>query len=360
VARSSKKVKRRHQIEEMAIADLTPAEYNPRRISDEAMAGLRASLDRFGVVQPIVWNKRTGRIVGGHQRVAALAAAGEETVQVVVVDLPQDEEKTLNVTLNSPTISGEFTESLDALLDEIQGDLPDLYEELLLDELRIEEEEPEPLTDTEPEAPPVEPITKPGEVSNDDRADWAEAWALFPGDVAYVWHAPGPNSAVVMDSLHSCDLVCRIQIIWAKRHFPIGRGDYHVRHEPCWYAVRKGKASRFSGDRKQCTVWGDITLDNNLGGEDGGHSTQKPLECMARPIRNHGQKGDVVYDPFLGSGTTLIAAHDLGRICVGMEISPGYVDVICKRYRDHTGESPKRESDGSVFRELYERRAEAS
>ena len=97
-----------------------------------------------------------------------------------------------------------------------------------------------------------------------------------------------------------------------------------MQHEPCWYGVRKGKPSLRKDDRTQTTLW-KINLDKNV---EGGHSTQKPIECMARPIRNH--EGDC-YDPFIGSGTTMVAAEQLGRICYGMEISPAYVAVCLER-----------------------------
>jgi DNA modification methylase len=128
-----------------------------------------------------------------------------------------------------------------------------------------------------------------------------------------------------------------MQIIWAKSNFPIGRGDYHVRHEPCWYAVREGKPARRTDDRTQTTLW-SIDLDANV---EGGHSTQKPIECMARPIRNH-DPGDV-YDPFVGSGTTLIAAEQLGRRCFALDISPAYCDVTVERWQQLTGQKARRE-----------------
>jgi len=119
----------------MKVADLAPAEYNPRKISDAALAGLYASIERFGLGHPVIWNSRSERIVGGHQRLKALVAQGIEETDVVVVDLPKSEEKALNVALNNPAISGDFTDDLDALLLEIQGTEPDLFDDLLLDEL---------------------------------------------------------------------------------------------------------------------------------------------------------------------------------------------------------------------------------
>ena len=164
-----------------------------------------------------------------------------------------------------------------------------------------------------------------GEVRNDDRADWQEAWDCFPGDVLYAWHPPGATSLVHARAIEDAGFVLRMQIIWAKSNFRIGRGDYHVRHEPCWYAVRKGQVAHRTDDRTQTTLW-QINLDKNI---EGGHSTQKPVECMARAIRNHTFPD--VYDPFLGSGTTMVAAEQLGRICYGMEIEPKYVAVTLER-----------------------------
>jgi DNA modification methylase len=114
-----------------------------------------------------------------------------------------------------------------------------------------------------------------GKVKNDDRADWGEAWVLFPGDVAYVWHA-STHVSEVQDSLLSAGFVVRAHLIWAKSVMVIGRGHYHYQHEPCWYAVRKGKTAHWAGDRTQTTVW---QIDKNQSSETG-HSTQKPVECM--------------------------------------------------------------------------------
>ena len=163
-----------------------------------------------------------------------------------------------------------------------------------------------------------------GKVSNDDRVDWSDAWRLFPGDVAYTWSPPGDHVIRTGFALLDSGYEIRNQIIWRKPHFPISRGHYTYQHEPCWYAVKKGRTAHWIGDHNASTVW-EIALDKNV---DGGHSTQKPLECMARPIRNH--EGDV-YDPFLGSGTTMVAAEQLDRCCYGLEIEPRYVAVVLER-----------------------------
>jgi len=172
-----------------------------------------------------------------------------------------------------------------------------------------------------------------GQVSNDNRVDWSAAYKHFPGDVAYVWHASWfvPD---VMYGLTEAGFKPRTLIIWAKPRFAISRGHYHWQHEPCWYAVREGATAKWCGDRSQSTLW-EIPLKYD--DSDKTHSTQKPLECMARPIRNHGGKGDDIYEPFAGTGTTLIAAHALGRKCFAIEIEPKYADVVVKRWQNFTG-----------------------
>lgn len=195
-----------------------------------------------------------------------------------------------------------------------------------------------------------------GKVQNDNKINWALAWHLFPGTIAYTWCASWFLTEVEK-SLRDCDFEVKSLIIWVKQHFALSRGDYHWKHEPCWYAVKKGCKHNWKGDRKQTTVW-EIENLNAFGGkaEEGeertSHSTQKPLECMAKPIRNHTDKGDWVYDPFLGSGTTLIAADRLKRRCIGIELSPAYCDVIVNRYIKHmqkNGEEPIIKRNGEVF-----------
>lgn len=175
-----------------------------------------------------------------------------------------------------------------------------------------------------------------GKPLNDDNDNWAQAWQLFKGDVAYVWHA-SLHGPAVMDSLAVARFTVRAQIIWNKNHIAISRGHYHWKHEPCWYAVRNGGTATWVGDRKQATVW---DIDRNRANETD-HSTQKPVECMERPIRNH--EGDV-YDPFVGSGTTIIAAEKLGRRCYAMEIEPRYCDVAIRRWEAFTGQKAEQVS----------------
>ena len=162
--------------------------------------------------------------------------------------------------------------------------------------------------------------------------------------MAYVWHA-GNKANIVADSLIACGLNIRAQIIWVKNNLIIGRGDYHPKHEPLWYAVKKSRKGHYCGGRKQSTVW---EIDKPRKSETG-HSTQKPVECMKRPIENNSSPGQAVYDPFLGSGTTIIAAEMTGRVCHGLELSPEYCDVIVKRWQEFTGKKAKHAETGALF-----------
>lgn len=221
-----------------------------------------------------------------------------------------------------------------------------------------------------------------GKVLNDDKASWRGAYALFPGDIAYVWHASRFASVVEAD-LHALGFGVRAQIIWAKSVLVISRGAYHWQHEPCWYAVREKNTAAWSGDRKQSTLWRlplkqsdgvpvEALEDSGVGaqpiehdGQQGffvrstlwplehrrsetGHGTQKPVEAMRRPMVNHACKAGV-YDPFSGSGTTIIAGEIAGRAVYAVELNPVYVDVAVRRWQDFTGREAVLESSGDPF-----------
>ena len=202
-----------------------------------------------------------------------------------------------------------------------------------------------------------------GVVENDDKADWTEAWVLFPGDVAYVWHG-GLHSHTVADSLSRADFQLRAQIIWRKGQLVIGRGDYHCQHEPCWYPVKKGRTGHYDGGRKQPTVWdidaksGFAQVKDGADAHHGFHSTQKLIECMKRPIENNSSVGQAVYEPFSGSGTTIMAAELTGRHCYAIELNPAYVDVAVKRWQDYTGQKATHAETGQTFDEVCSARYE--
>jgi DNA modification methylase len=176
---------------------------------------------------------------------------------------------------------------------------------------------------------------------NDDRADWREAYQLSGAQVAYVWHG-ALHAGLVGQGLVEAGFELRQQIIWMKQIHTLSRAHYQWRHEPCWYAVRKGGSAGWQGGRKQTTVWEEASPIAGFGG--GGaddrataHPTQKPVALYTRPILNHTTPGEVVYDPFAGSGTALVAAEQHGRRCLLIELDPAWCDVIRDRYQTLTG-----------------------
>lgn len=369
---------------------------NPRKLSEKDAFQLQQSLEKFGIADKIIINT-DNTIIGGHQRKKILQKMDIKEVDVLVPDreLTEKECDEFNIRLNRNVGEWDF----DILANEWEidelvnwGFNPEEFSLPSIEEIINEEDESdvlEPCKDedaqtklgdvyelnghrlvcgdsTLPEyvtkclngAEPILMVTDPpygveydpkwrsaagkgcrssGKVQNDGQVNWSLAWHLFPGSVAYVWHA-GKYCGEVEKSLTDCEYEIISQIIWVKQHFALSRGDYHWQHEPCWYAIKKGHQHNWQGSRKEATVW-EISNLNCFGKskEDGeertAHSTQKPIECMARPIRNNTAQGEGVYDPFLGSGTTLIAAEQLGRICYGIELSPAYCDIIVNRWK---------------------------
>jgi len=369
------------------------------KAQQEALTGV---LEEIGWVQNVIINKHTGHLVDGHLRVQLADRAGERTVPVTYVDLSEAEEIAVLATIDPiAQLAATDKEKLDAVLHDIHVD--DARIQQMLAELAKleglyqipESKDAEPRLDqaeelrdkwgvetgqlwqleghrllcgdsTKPDdvarvlkgEKPLLMVTDPpygveydpawreraglsthtgkmGKVVNDDIVDWSAAWRLFEGDVACIWHA-GRHASEVQKSLESVGFEIRCQIIWAKDRFALSRGHYHWQHEPCWYAFRKGSNGHWIGDHKQNTLW-TIPAREDSGH---GHGTQKPLECMARPIRNH--SSDYVYEPFSGSGTTIIACENLGRKCRAIEISPPYVAVALQRWADTTGKTPEK------------------
>lgn len=198
-------------------------------------------------------------------------------------------------------------------------------------------------------------IGKPrdGKVANDDRADWFEVWQICNADIAYVWHASA-FSDVVMDSLRRAQFDVRQQIIWNKSVLIMGRSAYHWKHEPCWYAVRKGCDANWKGDRKQVTVWDAAPPTHIMSGskEDRtAHPTQKPVLVYEIPIQNHTNKNDLLFEPFSGSGTAFIACEKTERRVYGMELDEAYVALILDRWQKFTGQQAMRE-DGRLWDDI--------
>ena len=377
-----------------------PYANNPRQ-NDDAVEAVAESIRRFGFRQPIVVDA-DGVIVAGHTRFRAAQRLGLATVPVhVATDLTPDEVRAYRLADNKTAELASWDDAMLSIeLDALRGAGIDWtllgFDEEELAKL-LAPAGTEGLTDPDavPEKP-ADPITKPGDlwllgkhrllcgdstsgpdvarlldgavpalmvtdppygveydpewrmdagltgntarmgkVMNDDRADWTEAWKLFPGDVAYVYHA-GVFASTVQQSLERAGFAIRAQIIWAKDRLALSRGDYHWQHEPCWYAVREGGKGHRTDDRTQTTLW-SIPARDDAGH---GHGTQKPVECMERPVRNH--LADLVYEPFAGSGTTVIACERTGRTCMAMELDPGYCDVVVRRWEEFTGRKAER------------------
>lgn len=381
------------------ISELKEYEHNPRRIGKKEFEKLVSSIKQDGYHQRIIVNQ-DNVIIGGHQRKKALLEAGlkeTDTIEVLIPDRELTQEELDRINIRDNLSFGEYdfdilanrfdTETLvdfglpgDMLVgfgdDNLLADLEDhteskelptepkakLGDVYILGNHRLmcgDSTNPQHVDKLLNGANPILMVTEPpygvnykpewreevykgdrntGKVLNDNRYDWSEAYSLFTGDVAYVWHSALYTHKFAENLAdNGFDLVSLI--IWNKQHFVLSRDDYYNKHEPLWYAVRKGQKHNWQGKRDQTTVW---DIDNNSYGarqkeEQTGHGTQKPLECMLRPILNNSKKGQSVYDPFGGSGTTLIACEKSDRNCYMMELLPAYVDIIINRWEKETG-----------------------
>lgn len=400
-----------HRIEVWPIDKIKPYPNNPRTIPEKAIAKVAGSLKEFGFQKPIVVDE-AGVIIAGHVLLKAAHKAGILRVPVMVSNLDENAARAYRIADNRTSQETDWLEDLlkvEITALETDGfDLSSLgfddreLQKILSDDEEIAraEETPEPPVNpvsvegdvwvlgnhriicgdstkaevVEKLLGPVKPhlmVTDPpygveydpawrnkavrsdggrpngraiGTVMNDGKADWTEAWALFPGDVAYVWHA-GRHASEVQHSVEAAGFAIRCQIVWAKNNIAIGRGDYHWQHEPCWYAVREKATGHWCGARDQSTLW---KIDKPQKSETG-HSTQKPVECMRRPIMNNSSPGQAVYEPFSGSGTTIIAGEMTGRHVYAIELNPAYVDVAVKRWQDFTGQTATLDGDGRTF-----------
>lgn len=404
----------------VSVADLIPYARNSRTHSDAQVGKIAASIREFGFLNPIIVDSQNG-IVAGHGRVLAAQKMGLATLPCIeaahlteaqkrayiiadnrlALDAGWDNEM-LKVELTDLQADGFNLELTGFNLDEIAAFLvdktdgltdPDDVPEMPVDPVSMEGDiwvlgkhriacgsstdahtveavlagvKPHLMVTDPPYGVEYDPswrnqagaakTKRTGKVLNDDRADWREAWALFPGDVAYVWHG-ALHAGEVAESLVAAGFAVRSQIIWAKDRLVLSRGDYHWQREPCWYAVKKTGKGHWAGDRKQTTLWHISGKDQDAATV---HGTQKPVECMRRPILNNSSPGQAVFEPFMGSGTTLIAAETTGRVCFGIELNPAYVDVAVKRWQDFTGQRATLEGDGRTFAELTPERTNAA
>ncbi|MBR1285370.1 site-specific DNA-methyltransferase [Bradyrhizobium sp. AUGA SZCCT0177] len=401
---------RRLQIEYWPLDRLIPSARNARTHSAGQVAEIAGSICAFGFSNPILVGEGAD-IIAGHGRLAAARNLGLSEAPVVVVRglseaqrrqlVLADNKIALNAGWDAEMLSLELadlsaigadlsmlgftTKELSAALSRVDTGLT--YEDKIPDVVEVAVSRPGDIWQLGPHrvacgdsrdaglvksllagAVPQLMVTDPpygveydpqwrhrrgvnnsarkGKIKNDEIADWTPTWDLYPGEIAYVWHG-ALRASIVAESLAKSRFAIRAQIIWAKERLVMSQGDYHWQHEPCWYAVRK--KGNWTGDRKQTTLWSIPT-----GGQDAEtkHATQKPVECMRRPMLNNSGPGQAVYEPFLGSGTTLIAAQSCGRVCFGIEIDPLFVDVAIRRWQAFTGENAKRAHDDVLFEAL--------
>ena len=387
------------EIKELPLKELKPAAYNPRKKlkkGDKEYEKIKQSLLKFGYVDPIIVNEDL-TVIGGHQRLTVLKDLDYETAKCVIVNLPKEDEKALNIALNK--ITGQWDEALlaDLLLDlqesdfsldltgfeppEIDDILSNVHDkELSEDEFDVEEELKKPTVSrhgdiwqlgkhrvicgdsTKAETykqllddrkanlvvtdPPYNVDVKEtaGKIQNDNMSDgdfyqfllsmFTQVENHMETDASvYVFHADteGLNfRKAFKDAGFYLSGCC----IWKKNSLVLGRSPYQWQHEPCLYGWKKKGKHQWFSDRKQTTIW---EYDRPKSSKD--HPTMKPIQLMAYPIQNSSMRGTIVLDPFLGSGSTLIAADQTGRVCYGIELDEKFVDVIVKRYIEVTGDT---------------------
>lgn len=385
-------------IQKIAVEKLNPAKYNPRKDlkkGDPEYEKLKRSIETFGYVEPVIWNKKTGHIVGGHQRFKILKEQGAAEIECVVVEMDEAEEKALNIALNK--VSGdwdmpklaELLEDLDKSMFDVSltgfdaAEIDDLFSKVHDKDVKEDE------FDTDKALEEIKnPLSKAGDIwilgkhrlicgdstklsdverlmdgkkanlcvtdppynvnysagkenarviKNDNMEDskfydfllaaYKNAFAVLDdGAGAYIFHADteGLNfRKAFKDAGFHLANVC----IWVKQSLVLGRSDYQWQHEPVLYGWKTTGKHRWYSDRKQTTVW---NFDRPKKSPD--HPTMKPVPLMAYPIQNSSMTNCIIYEPFAGSGSTLIACEQTGRICYAVELDEKYCDVIVKRY----------------------------
>ena len=381
-------------------ADLLPADYNPRKDlkpGDAEYEKLKRSIEQFGYVEPVIWNKTTGRVVGGHQRLKVLMDMGMTEVDCVVVEMDEDKEKALNIALNK--ISGEWDkDKLALLIADLQGtdfdvsltgfepaEIDDLFKDTLQDGVKDDDfdvgAELEKPTMTHPgdiwtlgchrlicgDSTKAETydllmgstkanlvITDPpynvnyegsaGKIKNDNMADEAfynfllDAYTQMHSAMAddasiYVFHAD-TEGLNFRRAFADAGFYLSGCCIWKKQSLVLGRSPYQWQHEPCLYGWKKNGKHQWYTGRKETTIW-----EFDKPKKNGDHPTMKPIPLLAYPIMNSSMSNSVVLDPFGGSGSTLIACEQTDRICYTVELDEKFCDVIVKRYIEQVGSS---------------------
>ena len=387
-------------IEKKNTADLLPADYNPRKDlkpGDAEYEKLKRSIEQFGYVEPVIWNKTTGRVVGGHQRLKVLMDMGMTEVDCVVVEMDEDKEKALNIALNK--ISGDWDkDKLALLIADLQGtdfdvsltgfepaEIDDLFKDTLKDGVKDDDfdvgAELEKPAMTKPsdiwtlgrhrlicgDSTKAETydllmgstkanlvITDPpynvnyegsaGKIKNDNMADDAfynfllDAYTQMHSAMAddasiYVFHAD-TEGLNFRRAFADAGFYLSGCCIWKKHSLVLGRSPYQWQHEPCLYGWKKNGKHQWYTGRKETTIW-----EFDKPKKNGDHPTMKPIPLLAYPIMNSSMSNSVVLDPFGGSGSTLIACEQTDRICYTIELDEKFCDVIVKRYIEQVGGS---------------------
>lgn len=385
-------------IEKIKVEQLIPAEYNPRKNlqpGDSEYEKIKRSLEEFGYVDPVIWNKTTGRIVGGHQRLKVLASMGRTEVECVVVELDEEKEKALNVALNK--ISGDWDkEKLAVLMTDLDAadfdvsltgfdaaEIDDLFKDTLRDGVEDDDFD----VDEELQNPPITMqgdiwllgrhrlvcgdstkketfdklmedkkanlvVTDPpynvdyegsaGKIKNDNMNNdtfyqfLLDAFkntedALAKDGSIYVFHAD-TEGLNFRRAFEEAGFYLSGTCIWKKQSLVLGRSPYQWKHEPILFGWKKKGRHRWYSDRKQSTIW---EFDKPKRNAD--HPTMKPIALIAYPIMNSSLTNSIVLDPFGGSGSTLIASEQTDRICYMIELDEKFCDVIAKRYIEQVG-----------------------
>jgi DNA modification methylase len=390
------------QIEKKNTVVLLPADYNPRKDlkpGDPEYDKLKRSIEQFGYVEPVIWNKVTGRVVGGHQRLKVLIDMGITEVECVVVEMDAEKEKALNIALNK--ISGEWDkEKLALLIADLQGadfdvsltgfdpaELDALFKDSIKDGIHDDDFDVE----TELKKPPITKlgdvwtlgrhrlvcgdstkantfdllmagakanlvITDPpynvnyegnaGKIKNDNMANDAfysfllssfqNTEAVMADDASiYVFHAD-TEGLNFRRAFSDAGFYLSGCCIWKKQSLVLGRSPYQWQHEPVLYGWKKNGKHQWYTGRKETTIW-----EFDKPKKNGDHPTMKPIPLLAYPIMNSSMSNTLVLDPFGGSGSTLIACEQSDRSCYTIELDEKFCDVIVKRYIEQVGSTDK-------------------
>ena len=385
-------------IETIKVERLLPADYNPRKDlkpGDAEYEKLKRSIEQFGYVEPVIWNKTTGRVVGGHQRLKVLLDMGITEVECVVVEMDEEKEKALNIALNK--ISGEWDkDKLALLISDLQGtdfdvsltgfepaEIDALFKDTLKDGVKEDDFD----VDAELQKPTVTRlgdvwtlgrhrlvcgdstkaetfdllmagkkanlvVTDPpynvnyegsaGKIKNDNMADEAfykfllaafknTETAMADDASIYVFHAD-TEGLNFRRAFADAGFYLSGTCIWKKQSLVLGRSPYQWQHEPVLFGwKKKGKHQWYTG-RKESTIW-----EFDKPKKNGDHPTMKPIPLLAYPIMNSSMSNTLVLDPFGGSGSTLIACEQTDRSCFTIELDEKFCDVIVKRYIEQVG-----------------------